>query len=174
LGVCYDIISRGEQGTAEWWEIGTADLTQDAPFSDFTGIARQFCVAEGTVRLTIDGKPCLCPVLSVTPFSGAADTSCTLECGAAKALNVLQSEGAERKLGMRIASSYPRDMDGIDVSSCECIVAVGGAASVSVSYDGGEEFMFDLNLLDALLWTGKERAPHAKLVVRVGSVAIIG
>ena len=186
-GVCYDILTHGEKGAADFWEIGTADLTQDAPFSDFTGTARQFCVAEGTVQLLIDGRPHFCPVLSVTHFSGAAETSCMLERGKgpAKALNLLQSERAEMKLGMKIVSSSPSSSssydEGVDMNSCDlCVVAVGGAASVSVSC-GSRAFAFELSLLDALLWTeegegeGKgEKRSNAKLVVRSGSVAIVG
>jgi hypothetical protein len=146
-------------------------------------------VAEGAVQLLIDGRPHFCPVLSVTHFSGAAETSCTLERGKgpAKALNLLQSERAEKKLGMKIVSSSPSpsssssDDEGVDMNSCDlCVVAVGGAASVSVSC-GSRAFAFELSLLDALLWTeegegeGKgEKRSNAKLVVRSGSVAIVG
>jgi environmental stress-induced protein Ves len=58
-GVLYNIASDGQNWT---WEISTADITSDVPFSHFPEIYRQFCVASGAgVILTIDGASVMYP-----------------------------------------------------------------------------------------------------------------
>jgi len=56
LGVQYEIACDGSLPDDWTWRLSTADITQDVPFSLFSGVTREFCVADGNgVVLNING-----------------------------------------------------------------------------------------------------------------------
>ena len=104
-GVCYDVLAAEDPENEAWWELSTADLTEDAPFSHFPGISRQFCVARGSVELTVDGVDHICEQSSVTSFDGAAVTSCRLVACPSMALNLMQRPGSDRRIEVVVAEA---------------------------------------------------------------------
>jgi len=184
-GVCFDIAAVGDPESEAWWELSTAALEQDAPFSHFPGINRQFCVAQGAVELTIDGCAHSCEEGSVTTFEGGSMTSCRLlgDKGPRMALNLMQrcmdgssATGSEHSLALYHQGSVLLSLASSSLI-VEAIVAVGGPAVVIVAtqekqYQQQQQQRFDLDLLDALLLHEHEQVFDSLQVVN-GSVAVL-
>ena len=140
LGVQYEIICDGSLPDDWTWRLSTADITQDVPFSSFSGVTREFCVAEGNgVVLNINGADHRCEPGSVTKFRGDDVVFAALIDGPMRALNLMVRDGAKsRSLQLNFADAVIADFS----------VAIAiGSSSILVSDDN----QIDLHLLDALL-----------------------
>ena len=189
-GICFDIAAVGDPESDDWWELSTAALEQDAPFSHFPGINRQFCVAQGAVELTIDGCAHSCEEGSVTTFDGGSVTSCRLlgDKGPRMALNLMQRGSSATGQNHSLALYHQGFFLSPTSSSLtvEAIVAVGGPAVIIVAtqekqkqaqqkqQDQQHQQRFDLDLLDALLLINNEHEHvFESLQVVSGSVAVL-
>lgn len=94
-GVQYEIVADGPLPDGWTWRVSTADIDQDVPFSLYSGVLRDFCVAEGNgVVLTIGDVQHRCALHSVTAFSGEDEVSAALISGPVRALNLMRVEGS--------------------------------------------------------------------------------
>lgn len=94
-GVQYEIAADGPLPEGWTWRVSTADIDSDVPFSLYSGVLRDFCVAEGKgVVLTIGDVPHRCMLHSVTAFTGDDTVSATLVDGPVRALNLMRVEGS--------------------------------------------------------------------------------
>lgn len=152
-GVQYEIVTVDDESGAMRWRLSTADLATDAPFSEFPGVHREFCLATGDgVSLTIDGVEHTCAVGSITRFDGGSTTSMRLWGGPCRAVNLMRStRHASPRLEVCVSGSA--------VASAIAVVAFGEGTIVVL---GGERFT--LGTLDAVV------ADHARaLVVEAGT-----
>lgn len=153
-GVQYEIATVDDESGAMRWRLSTADLTGDAPFSQFPGVHREFCLATGDgVSLTIDGVEHACAVGSITRFDGGAATSMRLWGGPCRAVNLMRPTN----------HGSPR----IDVcaagSTVGSVLAVVGLVEGTIVVLGGAPFT--LGALDAVV------GEHScALTVEAGSV----
>ena len=140
LGVQYEITRDGSLPDDWTWRLSTADITQDAPFSSFPGVTREFCVADGNgVVLNINGVDHRCEPGSVTTFRGDDVVFATLIEGPMRALNLMVRDGAQQ------GSLQLNSADAV-IASFSVAIAIG-SSSILVSDDD----QIDLQLLDALL-----------------------
>jgi environmental stress-induced protein Ves len=139
-GVQYEIAADGPLPDGWTWRVSTADIDQDVPFSVYSGVVRDFCLAEGHgVVLTIDGVDHTCGWGSVTRFAGIADVSSRLIDGPVRALNLMQVESND-------AGSWVILRAGESGPVSRVLVALANGTIVRV---GSEEMR--LESLDALL-----------------------
>lgn len=96
-GVQYEIATVLDEVGGTIWRLSTADLEADAPFSEFPGVHREFCLATGAgVTLRIAGDEHACGPGSITRFDGGAATSMELWEGPCRAVNLMRPSGADR------------------------------------------------------------------------------
>ena len=94
----YEIACDGSLPDDWTWRLSTADITQDVPFSAFSGVNREFCVADGNgVVLNINGVDHRCELGSITKFRGDDVVFATLIDGPMRALNLMVRDGAAEK-----------------------------------------------------------------------------
>ena len=153
MGVQYEIISDGND---DWtWRVATADITHSVPFSLFSGIRREFCVADGNgVTLTINGVENRCGPGSVTVFRGDDVVAASLLDGPIQALNLMRRGGGTMTLQIATPTAAVR---------CQVIVAIMGPASVEIANQ-----VVELELLDAIIDLNGMDA-----VARMGKVAVL-
>jgi len=155
LGVQYEIACDGSLPDDWTWRLSTADITQDVPFSLFSGVTREFCVADGNgVVLNINGVDHRCEPGSVTTFRGDDVVFSTLIDGPMRALNLMRRDGLTVR-PLQIARV------GQQIVRCQVIVAIMGSASVEVANQ-----VVELGLLDAII-----DLEGMDAVVHIGEVA---
>ena len=76
-GTSRTILTRLGRDGGLLWQIGIADLTGDAPFSDYRGYDRIFTPLAGTIALAFDGGPLeACDLLVPRRFAGETPVQC--------------------------------------------------------------------------------------------------
>ena len=91
LGISRNIAQHGEGVCGFGWLIATAELTEDAAFSDYQGIDRIFTIIEGQgATLTLEGSGALrCRPFVPASFPGDLPTFCTLDGIPGRAFNLM-------------------------------------------------------------------------------------
>lgn len=157
MGVQYEVTADGPLPDGWTWRLSTADITNDAPFSIFNGVTREFCVAIGNgVILTIDGIAQECGPRSIVTFDGGSSVQAAIIDGPTKDINLMLKSGSPR-LHLRIHDAGER------LEGAEALVALSGGAKVSVGSD-----IIQLDELDAVLTTG----PSSIAIVEGSVVAV--
>jgi len=137
-GVQYEIVTVDDESGAMRWRLSVADLTDDAPFSLFAGVAREFCLAAGAgVTLAIDGVEHACGPGSITRFDGGAATSMRLWGGPCRAVNLMRPATSPAPC-LRVIGP------GRVESSVLAVVSLEARSTITV-----DDEVFDLGLLDA-------------------------
>ena len=155
LGVQYEITCDGSLPDDWTWRLSTADITQDVPFSSFSGVTREFCVADGNgVVLNINGVDHRCEPGSITKFRGDDVIAAALTDGPMQALNLMLRDGSTAR-PLQIARV------GQHIVRSQVIVAIMGSASVDVANQ-----VVELGLLDAII-----DLEGMDAVVHIGQVA---
>jgi len=146
LGVQYEIACDGSLPDDWTWRLSTADITQDVPFSAFSGVNREFCVADGNgVVLNINGVDHRCELGSITKFRGDDVVFATLIDGPMRALNLMVRDGAAEKHLYRNFSALAL-----------AVVAIGDVQILQFA-----EVNYRLDVLDAIIvWDGNVSEDH--------------
>src|SRR3954454_10464964 len=90
-GTSRTIVSRLARDGSLLWQVGIADLLDDAPFSHYPHYDRVFTPIAGDppVELSFDGGPFTsCPLLVPKPFPGELETTCRVR-SPGQALNAI-------------------------------------------------------------------------------------
>ncbi len=155
LGVQYEIACDGCLPDNWTWRVSTADITRDVPFSLYSGVEREFCVADGNgVVLAVNSVEHRCEPCSITAFRGDDCVTATLIDGPIQALNLMLRGGPPSR-SLRIEHSAPHAI------RAQVIVAIVGSASVEI----GNQIV-ELHLLDAIVdLSGME------VIIRAGVIA---
>ena len=97
-GVTRDIVTCREDDGGLLYQVGIAELTEDAPFSDLSGIDRIFTpIASAGVSLAFDGGgPVACPAMVPVAFAGERQVRLTLPHGPARAFNLMTNRTRHR------------------------------------------------------------------------------
>jgi environmental stress-induced protein Ves len=141
LGVQYEIACDGALPDDWTWRLSTADITQDVPFSTFSGVTREFCVADGNgVMLNINGVDHRCEPRSVTKFRGDDVVFAALIDGPMRALNLMVRDGAKHR-------SLHLCTPGENIVDCSVAVAIGSTSILVADRDE-----IDMQILDALIF----------------------
>ena len=141
LGVQYEIICDGFLPDDWTWRLSTADITQDVPFSSFSGVTREFCVADGNgVVLNINGVDHRCEPGSITTFRGDDAVFAALIDGPMRALNLMVRDGSTSR-SLRLGTA------GQEIG--DCLVVVATLAPCVLIVDSEE---ISLQILDALIF----------------------
>jgi environmental stress-induced protein Ves len=111
LGVTREVVTEGRTEAAFGWQIGIADLADEATFSHFPGCDRIFTLIEGPgATLTLEGRgPLPCRPWVPASFPGDVPTHYRPAAGPARAFNVIADrEAFEARVAVRsIAASHP-------------------------------------------------------------------
>lgn len=156
-GVQYEVTADGPLPDGWSWRLSTADLSTDVPFSDFSGVSREFCVAIGNgVDLSIDGISTRCGPGSIMRFDGGSKVHASIIDGPTKDINLMVKHGSPGKhLSTHVGGEW--------VSGVDALVALGGGARIIV-----DDQDIELDPLDAVLSLGQ----HKIFIVR-GSIITV-
>ena len=115
------------------WQINTAQIDKDGPFSDYRDIDRTFVLLKGGLKLKFDDRPTRVLAPGTPPYSFPGDVPTTAELwgGPAQAFNVMTRRGKWRcsvegqRQSFRVAA-----LPGIAKSPRCAVVLVDGSATV--------------------------------------------
>ena len=112
LGVTRDLVTCRDDAGALLYQIGIAELTDDAAFSDLSGMDRLFTpIGAAGVCLWFDGETRLdCPALVPVAFAGERQVRMTLPHGPARAFNLMAARprfrGAASAISLPAGTGY--------------------------------------------------------------------
>lgn len=139
-GVQHEVTADGPLPDGWLWRLSTADLSVDVPFSDFSGVNREFCVAVGNgVDLTIDGMSTRCGPGSITRFDGGSTVHASIIDGPTKDINLMVRHGSPAK---HLRSHVAGDR----ITGVVALLALAGGARLSI-----DNQIIELEPLDGVL-----------------------
>lgn len=137
-GTATDYVVEHDRDGDVLWRIGTAEILQDGPFSDYSGVTRVFTIIQGPgVHLDFPGEGTRTLARDQpTRFAGAPAPFSRLRGGPATAFNLLMRDDAFRgDVAIRPGSGRSEAIEAGDAAEIIVVVAIDGPWSVTAGVE---------------------------------------